>query len=126
MRNCLKSEKTSQSGVRGMSKIDYRKVIELMAKSLKYEKKVETTNPEKEINIFEVEFTSINDSIKICRITVNEYDLEIGFPKKYFTDHREYDKWINAFEYELEQSFFKNIKIDLGDDLMNHKIRVHF
>ena len=91
-----------------MTKIDYRRVIDLMARTLKLDRNVEVTNPEKEFNIFAVVMTGINDEWKKCKVILHDFSLDLIFEKKFFTE-RDFEKFASNFEYELEQTFFKNI-----------------
>ena len=108
-----------------MSKIDYLKVIDLMARTLKLDQHVDVSNPGEEFNIFSVTMTGINIESKECKIVVNEFDMDVFFKKTYFTEH-DFDKFTSRFEYELEQTFFKNIEMDFDEDVVNYKMKIHF
>ena len=108
-----------------MSKIDYLKVIDLMARTLKLDQHVDVANPDKEFNVFAVEMKGINEDIKQCRLVVRDFDMDLVFKKIYFTE-QEFEKFISRFEYDLEQTFFKNIEMDVDEDVVNYKVKIHF
>ena len=108
-----------------MSRIDYLKVIDLMARTLKLDQHVDVSNPEKEFNIFAVEMKGINEDVKHCKLVVRDFDMDLIFKKIYFTES-EFEKFTSKFEYDLEQTFFKNIEMDFDEDVVNYKVTIKF
>ena len=108
-----------------MTKIDYMKVIDVLARTLKMEG-IEVTYPGKSNNKKgELSLTGSDKTRIKFKLTLQDYHLELTLLKKYFTD-REFEKWASEFEYELEQTFFDNISIHVDTDVSNYIIRVEF
>lgn len=105
-----------------MSTIDYMAVIDLMAKTLRQEH-VDVRFPDKSVSRIEAILTAPESPPKSFILSVLSDRLDISFPKDYYSD-REIDKWLPAFEYELEQKFTRNVEVTIEKDITKHIIKI--
>ena len=66
-----------------------------------------------------------DDSVININIRIGEYDLELTMNKNEF-DSRKFKKWIKIFEYQLEQSFLKNIRLSYAENTDQYILNVSF
>ncbi len=107
-----------------MSNIDYMKVIDIIAKTFDVAKTYELNAHHDKVDIFDVTMEG-KDITRNCRIYMRKYELQIEFNRDYY-DMRGFNKWLGKFEYELEQEFLRNIKLDVDHDSAVYKVIVHF
>lgn len=107
-----------------MKTIDYMKVIDIVGKLFGANKKAElTAHHNKETDIFDVKTSCADGKELSYRILLQQYNMAIIIEKKYFKSVK-FHKWISRFEYEMEQTFYKNIKIDTTEEAINYKIKI--
>jgi hypothetical protein len=105
-----------------MSKIDYMKVVGVLGRTLKLETidmKFQDSNTDR------LEITLGGPSIpeKKFLLSLSNFSLEISFPTSYLQG-RDLQKWLSSFEYELEQTFLKNVDLHINSDSSKHTVRV--
>ncbi len=105
-----------------MTTIDYMAVIDLLAKTL-HQEHVDVKFPDKSTSRIEAVMTARGAPAKSFILTVLGDRIDISFPKDYFS-YREIDKWLPAFEYELEQKFLRNVNVMNDKDISQHVIRI--
>jgi hypothetical protein len=111
-----------------MSTLDhenYRKVIQIVAESLDSSEDLTIDAAHDKVDIFDVSFTTVQGEQKQFRILRKKYELDVIIKKEYFPE-KKFDKWLSNFEYELEQTFLTNIKVDVDENPVNYDITVHF
>ena len=106
-----------------MKKIDYMKVIDIISNLFKAERNVDLSAKHEKIDIFDITMKCHNGSEVSYRIHLPDYEMEIIFAKKYF-DTIKFDKWISKFEYKMEQTFLRNIKIEVHEETHDYRIKV--
>ena len=107
-----------------MAKLDYLKVIDILAKTLNmeiFDMKFQDKTGDK----FEVIMSGTDKTMKTLKVSLLEDNLDLTFLKNYLSK-REFDKWLAEFEYELEQEFLHNINVHAGRDASNYIIKVRF
>lgn len=104
-----------------MPPVDYMKVLDIAALTLESNSHIEVDAVD--LKIFNASVSRGDGSLIEIRMRVNDYDLELSLNKKAF-NRKEFSKWLAKFEYQLEQSFFKNISIDLSETKNDYKIKV--
>ena len=107
-----------------MKTIDYMKVIDIVSKLFGASKNAElTAHHEKEVDIFDITTTCADERELSYRILLQQYKMAIIIEKKYFQSVK-FHKWLSRFEYEMEQTFYKNIKIDTTEEAINYTINI--
>jgi hypothetical protein len=107
-----------------MSKIDYMKVLDIAAETLKTGR-FKIDYPVKTGEKFEITMQGAGRTPNKFTATLLENELELVFPKDNFLDH-EFKKWLADFEYELEQAFLININIKAGQEASKFTVRITF
>jgi hypothetical protein len=107
-----------------MMKINYMKVIDILARSLRMEK-VDMQFPDATTNNFEFIMVGPDKVKKPFKLAVKDYNLELALLKNCFTN-REFEKWLSAFEYDLEQTFLQNITVHAHEDASAYIIKIAF
>lgn len=104
-----------------MAAIDYMKVLDIAAETL------DTTSRKEiqalDLKLFKAVITKDDGSSQEIFIKINEFDLELSMEKKNL-DKKEFQKWSGKFEFQLEQSFFKNIAIKTSETAHEYKIYI--
>lgn len=111
-----------------MSSIDYMKVIDIISKTFGANKEVDlkaTHDRQDKIDKFDITMTLSDGSNLTYRILLFRHELDILLEKKCI-DGKQFKKWISNFEYELEQSLFTNIHLNVSDEINEYKIKVTF
>lgn len=107
-----------------MKTLDYMKVIDMVSKLFGANEKAElTAHHDKETDIFDVKTICADGRELSYRILLQKYNMAIIIEKKYFQSVK-FRKWISRFEYEMEQTFYKNIKIDTTEEAINYTINI--
>ncbi|MBP7583622.1 MAG: hypothetical protein KBA61_06290 [Spirochaetes bacterium] len=105
---------------------EYRKIIDVMAGSLEAGKAVDLNylhDTSRKLDVIDVTMTTAaNDKIE-CRVLLRQGFLELTFNKRFFTPAK-YQKFISRFEYDLEQSFGRNIHLDSEEETLEYKIKL--
>ena len=107
-----------------MTKLDYLKVIDILAKTLNMEI-FDMKFPDKTDDKFVVIMSGTDKTMKTLKVSLLEDHLDLTFLKNYFAK-REFDKWLAEFEYELEQEFQHNVNVHASRDASNYLIKVRY
>ena len=105
-----------------MKSLDYMKVIDIVSKLFQADRKVDLkASHEKKIDIFEIQ-AKCHDGRKLAyHIHLKPHEMDVIIPKKSF-ESKKFSKWISQFEYEMEQTFFRNVKIDVHEEAIDYRI----
>jgi hypothetical protein len=105
-----------------MSKIDYMKVVGVLGRTLKLEtidmKFQDTTS-----NRLEITMGGPSMPERKFLLSIADFSLELTFSSGY-VQGRDLQKWLSAFEYELEQAFMSNVDLHVNSDSSRHVIKV--
>ncbi len=107
-----------------MSEFDYMKVLELVAQRFAIEGQMDFKSTSKP-NFFEIGFTSKSGEVRAVQVFLAKYQMTVVFSLDYLS-RREMDEWIVTFEYQLEQIFMTNIKLDVQQDDSNYRIKIEY
>ena len=107
-----------------MSTIDYMKIIDIISKSFDADRNVDLTAKHEKIDIFNVVMTLHAGGTVAYRINLHKYELEVIIEKKYFVA-KKFKRWLSNFEYDLEQEFKTNVKVNHEEDVMTHHVKLH-
>jgi hypothetical protein len=110
-----------------MSVLEYRKIIDVMAVSLEAGKSVELNyahDADRKFDYIDVAMTTAGNEKIECRVYLRQTFLDMVFNKKFFTPAK-YQKFLSRFEYELEQSFGRNIRLENSAETLEYKIKVN-
>lgn len=107
-----------------MSRSDYMKVVGVLSKTLKLET-VDVRYLNKSDDTLEITMGGPDRAEKKFILTVTDSNLGLSFRKDYMPP-KDFEKWRTSFEYELEQSFMKNIGIQISGDASNHIVKISF
>ncbi len=105
-----------------MPKIDYMKVIGALSKTLNLET-IDMKFHDASTDRLEIIMGGTGVQEKKFNLSLSNFSVELAFSKQYLST-KEFDKWITRFEYELEQTFMKNVAIHTGGDTSNHIIKI--
>ncbi|HDP80245.1 MAG TPA: hypothetical protein ENN21_05315 [Spirochaetes bacterium] len=108
-----------------MAPVDYMKVIDIISKTFNADKTVDLEASHDKVDIFDVTATLSSGAKLKYRILMHNYELDIVIPIRAFGDMK-FSKWLSLFEYELEQSFMRNIKIETQEGPGEYRIRTSF
>jgi len=112
-----------------MSAVDYMKVIDIISRLVGAKDRAEVDATHDKVDIFDVKVETIENETKFFQVRLKDYDLEIVFPKTFFKEDKrkkDFNKLISELEYEMEQSFFINVKFEINEDLVNYKVKIPF
>lgn len=106
-----------------MPPIDYMKVLDIAAITLDTLSHIEVNAID--LKLFNAVLSREDGSIIEIQLKLDEYDLELSLDKK-FLDIKDFQNWINKFEFQLEQNFFKNIYLEQTVTKKEYKIKMKF
>lgn len=106
-----------------MSHVDYMKVIDIAASSLEPSCSLKVNALD--MKLYSAEITLADDSLVKIKIRINEYSLDLTIMKSDLT-FKTFSKWIKTFEYNLEQDFYKNIKMTVVQNNNEYQLNVAF
>jgi len=106
-----------------MSNIDFMKVFDAVAASLKAAAHISVEALD--LNRYSATFIKPDASEMIFTADLTEYDITLSTPKHNMPVN-EYRKFVPALEYNLEQKFFKNIELESADSAIEYKIKISF
>ena len=106
-----------------MAAIDYMKVLDIAVQTLDISSQVEIQAID--LTIFQAVITKPDKTKVEIKINVKKYELEIILTKNIF-DRNEFLKWLNKFEYNLEQNFFKNISLTCSENKTDYTIKIAY
>jgi len=107
-----------------MARIDYMKVIDVIAKTFGADKEFELKASHDKVDIFDVILKDIRGSSRDIKLLMDSQSLTIRFSRTSM-DEKEFRKWVSIFEYELEQTFLINIKMTLEHESSTYVIKIH-
>jgi hypothetical protein len=104
-----------------MASIDFMKVLDTAVITLDLSSKVEFQALD--LMVFKATLTNPDGKVNEITMKVNEFDLEL-YLKKNILGEKEFLKWINKFEFQLEQNFLKNITISHTETKTDYRIKI--
>ncbi|MBN1498042.1 MAG: hypothetical protein JXA07_14815 [Spirochaetes bacterium] len=107
-----------------MSNIDYLKVIGALSRTLDMEA-VDIRFQDKSPDTIDVTMGAASKHEKNFHIRITGFSIELSFSEDYFS-RKELQRWLSILEYELEQAFMRNIKIQAGTRSGSHVLIVDF
>ena len=110
-----------------MEPSEYRKVIDVLAKTLGAGNSVELNyahDTNHKIDVIDVTLNTSSDGNVQSRFYLRPAYLEISFRKEAFTQAK-FAKLVSRFEYDLEQTFFRNIHLESMEEGAEYKIRIN-
>ena len=107
-----------------MSKFDYHNVINLLAKKFDAGDDFDFKTVKDSGNTFRIEFHTKGDKIINCEIVPGKYEMKISLKTPELPD--DFKEWLRDFEYELEQTFFVNIDLDISADDDNFILTIKY
>ena len=108
--------------------MDYMKVVDVISRTFQAAREVKfqaVHDRKDQVDKFLVEMNLPGGAVVPYRIHLLGHDLDVIIGKKYF-DSLDFDKWLSAFEYELEQKFLTNVKLAVSNDATDYRIRLPF
>lgn len=115
------AEKKLRGTVNSMANIDHKKIFDAAASAL--EASANVNIEAKDLNAFSAGITMENGSVIIFSAITGEYSMDLSLAKQSL-NRREYTKFISRFEYNLEQKFYKNIRIEQQETSKDYKIKI--
>lgn len=98
------------------------KVIDIISRLFGSEKGPEITGFHEKTDNLDVRLPLAGGEISL-RLTLEKYDIVILITRKGFPAP-DFGKWVSRFEYELEQTFFSNIRVEVHTEGENYRIRI--
>ncbi len=95
-----------------MSYIDYMKVIDCAVMLFNADPSFDLKARHEKTDIFDITMTIPGEKTRSFRCTVSGNDIKLIMPLSLFDSNEDFRKWLSKFEYELEQTFFMNIRLD--------------
>ncbi len=111
-----------------MSSIDYMKVIDIISKTFGANKEVDLKaahDRRDKTDKFDITMTLSDGSRFSYRILLFRHELDVLIDKN-SVGEKEFKKWVSNFEFELEQTLFLNVKLNVSDEISEYKIKVMF
>ena len=106
-----------------MASIDYMKVLDIAALTLE---------SESHINVEALDLKKFKAVIKSPEgrdidfyVNLSDFSMELSVKRDMF-EPKQLQKWLAAFEYQLEQNFFKNIVIENSENSREFRIKIDF
>ncbi len=107
-----------------MSSIEYTRVLDIFAKNFELENDFEYSTSDSTVERFDV--TTMDNGIrKVFHVDLKEYEIGIMFSKDYI-DEKKLEKLIPRMEYDLEQTFFVNINIEINQAVNDYELHIYF
>jgi len=106
-----------------MPAIDYMKVLDIAAFTLETASHIELIALD--LTLFSAKLSRDDGSIFEIIMKVSDFDLELTFNKD-ILNKKEFEKWLNRFEFQLEQNFYKNISIEQSQSKSEYRLLVKF
>ncbi len=115
---------TDITNMKKMVRFDYTKMIKAFAKSFSPDSEFSLSYPEHSLSVLNV---AVNGSVGAieCRAMLAPYAAEIVIGKSFIPDDN-LERWINRLEFELEQAFLKNMKVETEDLKDSYRIKIEF
>lgn len=106
-----------------MPQIDYMKVLDIAALTLETSSHIEIKALD--LTIFNAVLIRADGSELNILVKTGNYEIELTF-EDIFPSNKEFEKWLSKFEFQLEQSFFKNISLEHSGNEKEHKVKILF
>lgn len=106
-----------------MASIDYMKVLDIIALTLDMSSQYKIQAAD--LTIFNAVLSRPGGFKTEITIKIYSYDLEIYLKKNIFIE-KDFDKWLNIFEFQLEQVFFKNIALTQSETKTEYRIKIAY
>ncbi len=106
-----------------MTQINYITVLEIAAKTL--EEDSELTVKATDLKTYEGTIKLSDNSEIVIKGQTGKYSIGLAMKKKSIPEKR-LQKWIDRLEYELEQSFLKNIKVSYRSNIDEYILEIDF
>lgn len=118
---------SAEKKVRGtqgdMSNVDYKQIFNAAASALNGSSSLSIEA--QDLDTYSADITIENGSVIKFTAILGEYTLELSVTKESIGG-REYEKFMPRFEYNLEQKFFKNFKLEPFETSREYKIKISF
>jgi hypothetical protein len=108
-----------------MAKIEYMKVLDIIAKLFNAEKDLHVDAIHDEADIFTAHMIDLNENRYECKLINHKYKMDISFSKDYM-DKYAFKNWLSNFEWELEQQFFVNISLTVDPEATEYRIKISY
>ena len=102
---------------------NYRRVIDVITKTFNANRSVDIAALHDRDDIFDVTMTMPDGGAKKFRVVQRPYELEVVFGRDFFTQDK-MERWLGSFEFELEQTFLVNVKVDVKSDAEKHIVKI--
>lgn len=106
-----------------MSQIDYVKIIDIMGRTLRFDKTLSLEGLGTEIMNATVAFKDAEGVEYPSRVAIARYSMEVTL-RRAAVDEKTFNKWLSMFEYELEQTFARNVEIDVVEDALDYRLTI--
>ncbi len=108
-----------------MTTIDYMKVIDTISDTLGAVSARTMDAVHDKIDRFDCTVPlSATDSVQFS-LYLHKYYLLFTM-KKVEMSERDFEKWLSRFEYQLEQQFVRNIRLEKKESVTEYRIEIHF
>ncbi len=106
-----------------MSNLDYMKIFDAAASSLNASAHINVEALD--LNKYSAEISLQNAAVIKFTAVLDEYSLEL-FCTKDSLKYKDYARFLSRFEYNLEQMFLKNVRIESHETTKDYKIKISF
>ena len=112
----------SKSGGSTMAPVDYMKAIACITTAFDGKRDVEIKAAHKTIDIFEVTMQLSMGEVSY-ELQSNGRTLDLVIGRKHFESIR-FERWISKLEFELEQTFLSNIRLEVKETATEYVITI--
>jgi len=102
---------------------NYRRVIDVITKLFNASRSVDIAALHDRDDIFDVTMTLPDGGTKKFRVVQRPYELEVVFDRDFLARDK-MERWLGSFEFELEQTFLVNVKVDVKSDSEKHIVKI--
>ena len=106
-----------------MPKIDYKQIFNAAASALDAASNIDIKA--QDTNRYSADITLENGSQVYFTASLEEYSIQLSLAKKSL-ERKDYNRFMSRFEYNLEQQFFKNFKLESQDSSKEYRIKISF
>lgn len=103
--------------------MDYMKIIKTIALLFGVEDKFDMEARHENADIFDIRLTTTGGRLITYQVIHLPNEAVIVFLKQDFSE-AEFAKFLSKLEYELEQVFFRNIRIEIMDRTKEYRIKI--
>ncbi|HSV97623.1 MAG TPA: hypothetical protein VLM75_11925 [Spirochaetota bacterium] len=105
-----------------MAPIDHMKVVACVTRAFNGEQDIEIKASHKKVNIYDVTVPTGGKAVSY-ELQVNGRDIEMTIARKHFKLVK-FDRWLSRLEFELEQAFLANIRLEVKDSSPDYTISI--